>query len=160
MILFKKSEFGGYNLLCRNDSCLGENMKRTAIAITLLASLAFVQGCGGEGGKAESSSSEAAPAVDSAAFARARGKVVYNKTCIACHGENGVGVENLGKNWVTSDFIRDSSDAELLAFIRAGRTIDDPMSAGISPMPPSGGDPTLTDVELGNVIVYMRSLQS
>ncbi|MDF1808496.1 MAG: cytochrome c [Phycisphaerales bacterium] len=134
-------------------------MRRTATAMTMLASLVFLQGCGGEGDNADASSSEAAPAVDAAAFARARGKVVYNKTCLACHGENGVGVENLGKNWVVSEFIRESSDQELLEFIRAGRTIDDPMSAGNAPMPPSGGDPTLTDDELRNVIVFMRSLQ-
>ena len=131
-------------------------MKRTAFALSIITSFTLLSGCGGG---SESSTTPAAPAVDDNTFAKAKGKVIYNKTCIACHGENGVGVENLGKNWVTSEFIKNSSDAELLAFIRAGRTIDDPMSAGNAPMPPSGGDPTLSDTDLNNVIIYMRSLQ-
>ncbi len=133
-------------------------MKRTTAALSIVASLTLLAGCGG-GGESESSSTPAAPAIDANTFAKAKGKVVYNKTCLACHGEGGVGVENLGKNWIISEFIKNSSDTELLAFIRAGRTIDDPMSAGNAPMPPSGGDPTLSDEELNNVIVYMRSLQ-
>lgn len=137
-------------------------MKRTATAFALLASLAMLQGCGGEGDKADSGSSTASSSstsIDSNAFAKAKGKAIYTKTCIACHGEGGVGVEKLGKSWVTSEFIKSKSDDELLAFIRAGRPIDDPMSAGNAPMPPSGGDPTLSDEDLRNVIVYMRSLQ-
>ena len=131
-------------------------MKHKATVLSIVASLTLIAGCGGEG---DSDSTSSTPAVDANTFARAKGKVTYNKVCTVCHGENGVGVEDLGKNWVTSEFIRDSSDSELLAFIRAGRTVDDPMSAGNAPMPPSGGDPTLTDDELNNVIVYMRSLQ-
>lgn len=131
-------------------------MKRTATTLSLAISLALIAGCGGG---SESSDTPAAPAVDANTFAKAKGKVVYNKVCIACHGEGGLGVENLGKNWTTSEFIKNTSDEDLLAFIRAGRTIDDPMSAGNTPMPPSGGDPTLSDDDLNNVIVYMRSLQ-
>ena len=136
-------------------------MKRTLTLISIAASLSFLAACGGDDGEASdpAASNAAAPAADSNAFAKAKGKVIYNKTCIACHGENGVGVENLGKDWVHSEFIKNSTDDELLAFIRAGRPIDDPMSAGNAPMPPSGGDPTLTDEDLRNVIVYMRSLQ-
>ena len=136
-------------------------MKRTSAALSIVCSLVLLTGCGGESEKAETSKADtaAAPAATGDAFAKAKGKVVYSKTCIACHGEGGVGVENLGKNWIVSEFIKNSSDEELLAFIRAGRTIDDPMSAGKAPMPPSGGDPTLTDKDLQNVIVYMRSLQ-
>ena len=132
-------------------------MKYTAAALSLVVSVSFIAGCGGE---SDSTGTSAAPAVDANTFAKAKGKVVYNKTCIACHGEGGVGVENLGKNWIVSEFIKNSSDAELLAFIREGRTMDDPKSAGNAPMPPSGGDPTLSDEDLNNVIVYMRSLQS
>jgi mono/diheme cytochrome c family protein len=134
-------------------------MKRTAAAISFIVSLTMLAGCGGGGDGADSGKKPAAPTVDANTFAKAKGKVIYNKTCIACHGEGGLGVENLGKNWTTSEFIANSSDEELLAFIRAGRTIDDPKSAGNAPMPPSGGDPTLTDADLNNVIVYMRSLQ-
>ncbi len=130
-------------------------MKRTATAVALAATLTLLSGCGGG---SESSETAATPAVDANAFAKAKGKVIYNKTCIACHGEGGVGVENLGKNWVVSEFIANATDEELVEFIKVGRPIDDPMSAGKAPMPPYGGDPTLTDEDLQNIVVYMRSL--
>ncbi len=130
-------------------------MKRTATAIVLVVTLTMLSGCGGG---SESSETAATPAVDANTFARAKGKVIYNKTCIACHGEGGVGVENLGKNWVVSEFIANATDEELVEFIKVGRAIDDPMSAGKAPMPPYGGDPTLTDEDLRNVVAYMRSL--
>lgn len=134
-------------------------MKRTAATLSILVSLTMLTGCGGGSDGSESSKAPDTPAVDSNTFAKAKGKVIYNKTCIACHGEGGLGVENLGKNWTTSEFIANSSDDELIAFIKVGRTIDDPMSAGNAPMPPYGGDPTLNDEDLKNIVVYMRSLQ-
>ena len=133
-------------------------MFRTLATLSVACSLSLFAGCGGSDAEADTKA-PATPAASADTFAKAKGKVVYNKTCLQCHGEGGVGVEGLGKNWVESEFIANSSDEELLAFIRAGRTIDDPMSAGVSPMPPSGGDPTLSDEDLNNVIKYMRSLQ-
>ncbi len=130
-------------------------MKRTAIAVAFAVTLVTLTGCGGE---SEPSKNAATPAADTNAFARAKGKAIYNKTCIACHGEGGVGVENLGKNWVVSEFIANATDEELIEFIKVGRPIDDPMSAGKAPMPPYGGDPTLTDEDLKNIVIYMRSL--
>ncbi len=139
---------------------MSQPIKKTITLLAIATSVSFLAACGGEADSASKSAEKASTtSIDSLAFAKAKGKVVYNKTCLVCHGENGVGVENLGKNWVVSDFIRNSSDEELLAFIRAGRTIDDPASSGIAPMPPSGGNPKLSDEDLNNVIVYMRSLQ-
>lgn len=135
-------------------------MKCTTIALSLVASLSLIAGCGGEGEGSDSKSNESTPQVDANAFAKAKGKMIYNKSCIACHGEGGLGVEGLGKNWTTSEFIKSKTDHELLEFIKVGRPIDDPLSDGISPMPPRGGDTTLTDEDLSNVIVYMRTLQN
>lgn len=137
-------------------------MKRTVAALSIVCSLTLLSGCGDDAEKApatHSVESEAAPAATSDAFAKAKGKVVYAKTCLACHGEGGVGVENLGKNWIVSEFIKETSDEDMLAFIKAGRLADDPANTTGVAMPPSGGNPTLTDKDLNNVIVYMRSLQ-
>ncbi|HCT44102.1 MAG: hypothetical protein CMJ35_13785 [Phycisphaerae bacterium] len=132
-------------------------MKTTIAAVTIAASLALFAGCGGE---SETASTPAAstPQVDNAMLARAKGKAIFKKTCVACHGENGEGIEGLGKDWTTSDFIANSSDDELVEFLKVGRTIDDPMSAGEAAMPPKGGDPTLTDDDLRNVVAFMRTL--
>jgi mono/diheme cytochrome c family protein len=81
-----------------------------------------------------------------------RGQAVYNGTCIACHGSDGTGslpgVPDLtGKTGLLSQ-----DDAVLL-----GRMADGFQSPGSSmAMPPKGGNPALTDVDLSAVLKYMR----
>jgi len=150
-------------------------MNKITIALSLIASVSLVPGCSGENESPESSvsqfgsnstpsenntpepSSTAQPAANP--FAAAKGKLVFTSTCVACHGEGGIGVENLGKDMTISEFIKSKTDDELLAFIKVGRPIYDPLSAGIADMPPKGGNPTLTDEDLKNVIAYIRTLQ-
>lgn len=133
-------------------------MKATVIALTLAGTLALFAGCGGEDSESSSSNTTSAPQVDSNALARAKGKVIFKKTCVACHGENGEGIEGLGKDWTTSDYIASSSDDELVAFLKVGRTADDPLNTTGVLMPPKGGDPTLTEDDLYNVVAFMRTL--
>ncbi len=128
-----------------------------AVAMVALP-LVFFVGCGG-GSEESSSTTTSSPQIDNDALARAKGKAIFKKTCVACHGENGEGIENLGKDWTQSDFIATSSDEELVEFLKVGRTLDDPKSAGNAIMPPKGGDPTLTDEDLLNVVKFMRTLQ-
>lgn len=135
-------------------------MKSTIAIGLIIVPLAFFAGCGGD--KEESSTPTTGsntPQIDNSALARAKGKSIFKKTCVACHGENGEGIENLGKDWTESDFIANSSDDELVEFLKVGRTLDDPMSDGKAIMPPKGGDPTLTDEDLHNVVKFMRTLQ-
>lgn len=132
-------------------------MKSALYAITIASAALLTLGCGGE--SEESTSTTPAPQIDNTALARAKGKAIFKKTCVACHGENGEGIEGLGKDWTKSEFIANSSDDELVEFLKVGRPIDDPMSDGITAMPPKGGDPTLNDDDLKNVVIFMRTLQ-
>ncbi len=81
------------------------------------------------------------------------GQLVYNGTCIACHGSDGTGslpgVPDLtGKTGLLSQ-----DDAVLL-----GRMADGYQSPGSSmAMPPKGGNAALTDVDLRAVLKYMRN---
>lgn len=136
-------------------------MKSTICALTLAAALAMFAGCGGDkesSSSGETPSSTPAPQVDNAMLARAKGKQVFKTTCAACHGEDGKGLPDLGKDWTTSEFIANSTDEEMLEFIKAGRSIEDPANTTGVLMPPKGGNPSLTDEDIKNVIVYMRSL--
>lgn len=136
-------------------------MKSTIAIGLLVIPLAFFAGCGGdkEDSANPSSNTTNTPQVDNNALARAKGKAIFKKTCVACHGENGEGIENLGKDWTKSEFIANSSDDELVEFLKVGRSLEDPMSDGKAIMPPMGGDPTLNDDDLLNVVKYMRTLQ-
>lgn len=96
------------------------------------------------------------PALDPVAFAR--GKQLF-VTCTACHGPDGRGVAKLGKDLTSSYFVSSTPDPELLAFIRKGRDVADSKNTTKVPMPPSGGNPGLTDENLTDVITFMRGLQ-
>ena len=136
-------------------------MRSTVFALTLAGSLALFAGCGG--GDEESATSGGtvnSTQVNANALARAKGKVIFKKTCVACHGENGEGIEGLGKEWTTSEFIATSSDDELVEFLKVGRTIEDPVNTTGVAMPPKGGDPTLNEDDLYNVVAFMRTLNN
>ncbi len=90
----------------------------------------------------------------------ANGELLYNASCIACHGPNGEGIEGLGKPWVGSDFINSNSDAAMVAFLLVGRPSDDPLNTTGIAMLPKGGNPSLTDADLQDLVAYMRFLNS
>ena len=81
-----------------------------ALISVLLLTLAA---CSGDGNASE----------HAAAGDPARGEELFVSTCLACHGQGGVGIEGLGKDMTTSEFIIGLSDEELLAFIKVGRFV-------------------------------------
>lgn len=95
----------------------------------------------------------AAPAGDAE-----KGKQLFTASCSACHGPNGEGVQGLGKDMQHSEFIAGLSDEELLAFIKTGRSISDPLNTTGVDMPPKGGNPALNDEQLMDIIAFMRSI--
>lgn len=88
----------------------------------------------------------------------ADGEAVYTSLCAACHGIDALGVQNLGKDLINSEFVDEQSDEELLAFINIGRPIWDVENTTGIDMPPKGGNPTLTDEQILGVIAYIRTL--
>lgn len=128
--------------------------------IALLAVLALVAAACSE---ATSEGTEATTATTSAtsggaAGDAANGEALYNGSCIACHGPAGAGVEGLGKPWVGSEFINNSTDDEMVAFLKVGRPADDPANTTGVAMLPRGGNPSLTDEDLRDLVAYMRVL--
>ncbi|MCA9995955.1 MAG: cytochrome c [Anaerolineales bacterium] len=108
---------------------------------------------------AENSDPTAPPPTAEPAGDAANGEALFGQSCIACHGEGGVGIEGLGKNMTTSEFIRGMSDEEFLAFVKTGRPVGDPANTTGIDMPPKGGNPALTDAQLLDIIAYIRTLQ-
>ncbi len=86
------------------------------------------------------------------------GKILFDQTCSACHGMDGKGLPNLGKNLTTSSFVKSESDDELIEFIKKGRPVDDPLNTTHVAMPPLGGNPSLKDQQIKDIIAYMRKL--
>lgn len=103
----------------------------------------------------------AAPAAGSAAKKGdpAAGKELFAANCVACHGDNGLGKANLGKDLVNSKWLESQSDAQLVTFLKKGRDAGDPLNTTKIPMPPKGGNPALNDTNLADLVAYMRKLQ-
>lgn len=82
---------------------------------------------------------------------------VYQSICTTCHGMDAQGIPGLGKNLVTSEFIASLTDDELVQFLIVGRDSSDPLNTTGIPMPPRGGNPSITDEQLMAVVAYLRS---
>jgi len=148
-------------------------MKKILIIISIMLVAIFVlTACGGKDepeaapeapAAAEESQaaeeSEAEPAEEAVAQGDAEsGQKLYMATCSACHGPAGEGVEGLGKDMTTSEFIAGLSDAELIEFIKVGRDPSDPLNTTGVAMLPKGGNPALTDEQMVDIVTYMRSI--
>lgn len=82
----------------------------------------------------------------------------YLRACALCHAADGSGAGTLGNPLVDNEFIRTKSDAELVAFIKAGRAPSDPDNTSGMPMPPRGGHPRLSDDDLAGIVAFIRTL--
>ncbi len=124
-------------------------LSMAAGVVGISAMLALV-GCSGGEAEADGSTSLGVAA---------NGAPIFRRVCASCHGMKGKGMPNLGKDMTNSAFIKDSTDEALLTFIKVGRMPGDPLSSGMAAMPPKGGDPTLTDKQLMDIIAFMRTIQ-
>ena len=136
-------------------------VKKTIWIIGIIIFVLLLAACGGgdsgatTGGNAENEE-EAVPVSQGDPDA---GKEQYDMICIACHGPGGEGVENLGKPFTTSEFLRERSDEEMVEFIKIGRPTGDPLNTTGVDMPPKGGNPALTEDQIFDIIAYVRTLQ-
>lgn len=112
------------------------------IALTLAA-------CGGGGGQEAVSRGDAA-----------HGQELFAKTCVACHGPDGKGIEGLGRDMTTSEFIAEKSDEELVEFVKVGRRPSDPLNITGVDMPPKGGSPALSDEDLYDIVAFIRTIHT
>lgn len=87
------------------------------------------------------------------------GQVLFNISCAGCHGLQGEGIEGIAVTLAESEFVDAHTDFELLEFVREGRPATHPDSLIGRPMPPSGGNPTLTDSQILAIIQYVRTLE-
>lgn len=128
-------------------------------ATAFVAASVLLVGCGGDKEEASTPAANAnkvqatAPSGDRMAIAK--GTVKFAKTCATCHNADAKGMPNLGKDLTISEFFRDSTNEELVEFVKVGR----PATETTVAMPPKGGFTDLTDEDILNVIKYVRTLQ-
>ncbi|RMG64381.1 MAG: cytochrome c [Calditrichaeota bacterium] len=140
---------------------------KKSIFIVLIGLSILAIGCGGGGGEqagttTQKAKPQAQAQVKQAALPKGdpvRGKELYTQSCSACHGPDAKGIPGLGKDLTTSQFAMNLSDAELLDYIKKGRSTDDPLNTTGVAMPPKGGNPSLTDKDIMDIIAYIRTLE-
>ena len=127
-------------------------MSRSAlvVALGLTAAGVVAAGCGG--------GSERGAATAERAAAVTRGATVYSASCAACHGPAGEGVTDLGPALRASAFLAARTDDQVVAFLVQGRPASDPANTTGIDMPARGGDPSLTDADLRDLVAFLRSL--
>ena len=96
---------------------------------------------------------------DDSSTSAANGEAIFGQTCTACHGQSAEGVPNLGPALVENAFVAGLSDDDLLAFLLAGRPADHPDNESGVTMPAKGGNVSLTDQDLRDIIAFLRELQ-
>jgi mono/diheme cytochrome c family protein len=88
----------------------------------------------------------------------AHGENIFQTTCSACHGFSAQGVSGLGPSMIDNPFINGQGNESLQQFIMTGRPADHPDNKSGIPMPARGGNMSLTDADILDVVFYIRSL--
>lgn len=120
-------------------------------------------GCGG-GDPAPapdtSSSGDSAPAQQAGALVgdAEHGEEIFT-TCAGCHGPDARGIQGLGKDLHSNEFIANMSDDEAVAFLKIGRPATHELNTTGVDMPPKGGNPAYSDQDLYDLIAYVRTLE-
>jgi len=89
----------------------------------------------------------------------ALGAKMYKASCVSCHGADARGLKNLGKDLVSSKFIMDADDDQMIDFLKKGRPASDPANTTKIDMPPKGGNPSLNEEKMEAIVAYIRDLQ-
>lgn len=138
-------------------------MKKMLLIVSLLVLVSVLAACGGGSEPAPAQPAAQPAAQQPAAQAVAAGDPVKGKeafaTCAGCHGPEGKGIEGLGKDMTSSEWIKSQTDEQLLAFIKVGRPASDPLNTTGVDMPPKGGNPALSDQQLLDIIAFIHSIQ-
>jgi mono/diheme cytochrome c family protein len=149
-------------------------MSTRFLVVSAVAVLALY-GCGG-GGETEEQAAPPAAAPETAAPQAAaptgqlpegvttamaeEGRTLFHGAgiCFTCHGQNGVGVQNLGPSLADAEWLHsDGSYAAIVNQINAGVTAAQSKSGTV--MPPKGGAATLTDEQVRAIAAYVYSLR-
>lgn len=106
--------------------------------------------------QAQARITEQLPPTPDSAFT-ARGKLLYDESCAACHGLRGEGTP-AGRALTDSAMVKAGTQDELLAFIRMGRAANDAHNTTGLSMPAGGGRADASDYDVAAIIAYIRSL--
>jgi mono/diheme cytochrome c family protein len=144
--------------------------KRVVVFTIVILALVALAACGG----GDDTKEEAAPAQQQEQPAAApqaaapaapvgdaaNGGKIFATACVACHGPEGKGVQGLGKDLTTSEWVAQQSDTQLVEFIKVGRDAGDALNTTGVAMPPKGGNPAMSEQEVADIVAFVRSIHT
>lgn len=133
----------------------GMTLRPTKIVLLVAAIALIAAACSGGSDDSSSGGTEGGGGGGDATL----GEPLFQGTCSACHGPDAMGIEGLGKQLVASEFIQARTDDEMVAFIIEGRAPDHPDNTTGVAMLPRGGNPSLSDDDLYDIVAFLRTLQ-
>jgi len=111
--------------------------------------LTFLQKSNDSAGAAHLVKTSAAPATESSGLS---GKAIYDQTCVACHSTDGKGAFPGVPDFTDKGGRLSKSDSDLFKHVTQGfQSPGSPMA-----MPPRGGNASLNDEDIQNVIRYLH----
>lgn len=120
----------------------------------LLLAVILLAACGSGATESTPSAGDDAQAPADAA----NGETLYLNTCASCHGADASGVEGLGKALAGSSFVAATAEADLVTLITSGRPASDPANSTGVDMPPKGGNPSLSEESIRDIVAYLKTL--
>jgi disulfide bond formation protein DsbB len=129
-------------------------MRRLVMVVAVLALVAAA--CGGDSDDGDTGTTASSGGGQGNAAA---GETVFQGTCATCHGTDAMGIDGLGKSLHDNQFVKSLSDDGMVDFIKQGRPASDPLNTTGVDMPPKGGNPSLDDDDLYDVVAFLRTLQ-
>lgn len=88
----------------------------------------------------------------------AAGQQKYRISCGTCHGDDGEGIEGLGKPLRGNEFVRNNDPAAIVAMVEEGRDASHPQNTTGIAMPPKGGNVALTKADLRDIVAFLKTL--
>lgn len=87
------------------------------------------------------------------------GQQLFMQNCSSCHGVDAAGMPRQGANLRESPFLRRLDDGQVVSFLRVGRRPGERDTVLNLTMPPRGGNASLEDAELADIVAYLRLVQ-
>jgi mono/diheme cytochrome c family protein len=88
------------------------------------------------------------------------GQHLFVESCAPCHGHNATGIEGIGFDLTTSEFVGGLTTAQLADFIIMGRSLNNPMNSSGLRMPARGGRTDLSDQEIFDIATYLHTINT
>jgi mono/diheme cytochrome c family protein len=88
------------------------------------------------------------------------GQHLYGEVCAPCHGFRATGIDGIGVNLTTSEFVAGLTSEQLAQFLIHGEGINNPFNESNIKMPPRGGRPDLSDQEMLNIAAYLQNINT